>query len=139
MVLVVGSCPAQPLHQTAAGLLIRRTVTAGARTAFCDLPDSSTALYVSLYAVYIVCQKRRARTGAGPKKVREPGTGPVLTLVLMYNNSLWRSLQMQQVQGHRARLELVLNFLYFSIQVRTAPPVSVRVRASIGTTGLAAG
>jgi len=41
-------------------------------------------------------------------------------------------------QGHRARFGLgpvlVLNFLYPSIRVRTAPPVSVRVRvrASIG-------
>jgi len=45
-----------------------------------------------LYAAYIVCQKRSARTGAGPKKIQdwsgpvldrlgpEPGTGPVLTL-----------------------------------------------------------
>jgi len=42
---------------------------------------------------------------------------------------------LQKEQDHRARLGLgpvlVLNFLYPSIRVRTAPPVLVRVRANI--------
>ena len=67
----VGSCPAQPPtgpNRAAAGLLIWPTITAGARTHSILRSARQQHGLLLLYAMYIVCQKHRAQTGAGPKK-----------------------------------------------------------------------
>jgi len=70
---LIASRPTRPSH-AAAGLLIWRTVTAGART-HGVLRSARQHGLQRLYAAYIVCQKRRARRawiGAGPKKDQRP-------------------------------------------------------------------
>jgi len=73
--------------------------------------DSSTAFYGSTPRTYVVCQKCRARTGAGPKKIRdrsgpdldrpspEPGTGPVLTLVKGQGHKVQNHIEGDRVTG----------------------------------------
>jgi len=76
LVLAVGSCPAQPPtrpNRAAAALLIRRRVTAGVRRHGILRSARQQHCLLRLYAAYIVCQKRRARTGASPKKDPRPG------------------------------------------------------------------
>jgi len=93
LVLAVGSCPAQPPtgpNHAAAGLLIRPTVTAGIRTHGVLRSARQQHGLLRLYAAYIVCQKRRALTVAGPKKDPRPvlsSLGPARSRTGNWNGS----------------------------------------------------
>jgi len=93
LVLAVGSCHAQ--HPTgpnraAAELLIQPIVTAGIRMHGVLRSARQQHGLLRLYAAYIVCQKHRARTGAGPKKDPRPARfRPVLTLAITIARSLY--------------------------------------------------